>query len=310
MVESSLIQRLPAAGFVVTAVCLFALHLPVEKATARAVHDSYVGQASNEDHDSYVGQAALSFESYRSTVEPIFIKPRGGHGPGMSPCATCHVHAGTPLKLQPLQEPGDGGVFWSEEQSRRNFEVVSRLVVPGQPERSRLLRKPLAVDAGGDPFHVGGKFWAAQSDPDWQAMAAWVRTGEAPADLAADETTPPPLDFGFFRSCVQQIFLNKREGRMECKYCHSSGSRGFARTITDGRSYWNLEESRQNFELIKRYVEPGYPLYSRFLTHPLAPEAGGDHYHGGGRRWFSQNDPEWQMLAAWVRGEEPRCLSY
>ena len=22
------------------------------------------------------------------------------------------------------------------------------------------------------------------------------------------------------------------------------------------------------------------------------------------------NDPEWQMLAAWVRGEQPRCLSY
>ena len=46
MVKSSLIQRLLAAGFVVTAVCLFAFRLPVEKATARAVHDSYVGPAS------------------------------------------------------------------------------------------------------------------------------------------------------------------------------------------------------------------------------------------------------------------------
>ena len=27
-------------------------------------------------------------------------------------------------------------------------------------------------------------------------------------------------------------------------------------------------------------------------------------------RWLSQDEPEWQMLAAWVRGEEPRCLSY
>ena len=85
------------------------------------------------------GQQALSFEQYRARVEPIFIAPRGGHGPGRSPCATCHVHSGTPLKLQPLQEGEDGRVFWSEEQSRMNFEVVSRLVVPGQPERSRLL---------------------------------------------------------------------------------------------------------------------------------------------------------------------------
>lgn len=276
-----------------------------------------VGQVPKRNHTAVIpatavsvpstARVALSFETYRSVVEPIFIKPRGGHGPGRSPCATCHVPNGTPLRLQPLQEDEDGGVFWSEEQSRQNFEVVSRLVVPGDPERSRLLRKPLAVAAGGAPFHVGGKFWTTQADPDWQAMAAWVRGAVAPA---AAETTLAPLDFEFFRSCVQQIFLNKREGRMECKHCHSSGGRGFARALPEGRTYWNLEESRQNFELIRRYVEPGYPLYSRFLTHPLAPEAGGDPFHSGGRRWFSQDDPEWQMLAAWVRGEEPRCLSY
>ncbi len=26
-------------------------------------------------------------------------------------------------------------------------------------------------------------------------------------------------------------------------------------------------------------------------------------------RWFSQSDPEWQILAAWVRGEERSCMS-
>lgn len=257
-----------------------------------------------------VAQTPLSFEVYRSQVEPIFIKPRGGHGPGVSPCATCHVHSGTPLKLQPLQERPDGSVYWTEEQSRQNFAVVARLVVPGQPERSRLLRKALAEEAGGTAFHVGGKFFDSQADPDWQRMAAWVRAADAPPELASLETTPPPLDFEFFRTCVQQIFLNKREGRMECVHCHSYRTPMFARTIGEGRAYWNLEESRRNFELLRRYVEPGQPLMSRFLTHPLAPEAGGDHFHAGGRRWFTQSDPEWQMLAAWVRGENPRCLSY
>ncbi len=255
-------------------------------------------------------QERLSFERYRAQVEPIFIAPRGGHGPGMSPCATCHVNSGTPLRLQRLQERDDGSVFWSEAQSRMNFEVVSRLVVPGQPERSRLLRKALAVQAGGAPFHIGGKFFDSQADPEWQVMAEWVRAADIAPDLAAAETTPPPLDFEFFRGCVQQIFLNKREGRMECVHCHGGGSRGFARALPEGRGFWNLEESRQNFEILRRYVEPGYPLRSRFLTHPLAPEAGGDHFHSGGRRWFSQEDPEWQMLAAWVRGEDTACLSY
>ena len=97
---------------------------------------------------------------------------------------------------------------------------------------------------------------------------------------------------------------------MECVHCHGGGSRGFARTLSEGRAFWNLEESRRNFEVLRRYVEPGYPLRSRFLTHPLAPEAGGDHFHSGGRRWLSQDDPEWQMLAAWVRGQQTACVNY
>ena len=253
-------------------------------------------------------QNPLSFERYRSEVEPIFIAPRGGHGPGVSPCVTCHVHNGTPLRLQPLQEGEDGRVYWSEEQSRRNFEAVARLVIPGQPERSRLLLKALAVQAGGSSFHVGGKFFDSQEDAEWQIMANWVRDADALPDSAGSETKPPPLDFEFFRTCVQKVFLDKREGRMECVHCHGGGSRGFASTLPDDRPFWNVEESRRNFEILRRYVEPGYPLGSRFLTHPLAPEAGGDTYHSGGRRWFSQEDEEWQMLAAWVRGQPGACV--
>jgi hypothetical protein len=70
---------------------------------------------------------------------------------------------------------GDGAKDWNEEQSRKNFAVVSSLVVPGEPTASRLLMHPLARDAGGDPFHGGGKHWSAQSDPEWQTLAAWVR---------------------------------------------------------------------------------------------------------------------------------------
>ncbi|MBH15851.1 MAG: hypothetical protein CME30_01035 [Gemmatimonadetes bacterium] len=257
-----------------------------------------------------VAQRSLSFEVFRETVEPIFIQPRGGHGPSISPCASCHINSGTPLKLQPLQETEDGQVYWSESQSRVNFEVVSKLVVPGQPERSRLLQKPLAVAAGGVAFHVGGKFWQDQSNPEWQILARWVENSDTPTKLSVLETTPSPLDFNFFQTCVQQVFLSKREGRMECTNCHGSGARGFAQTLPGDRSYWNFEESRENFEIIKRYIEPGYPLRSRFLTHPLAPEAGGDNYHSGGRRWFSKEDPEWQMLASWIKGGHPQCLSY
>jgi hypothetical protein len=257
--------------------------------------------------ESADAQQALDFRTYRDSIEPIFLRPRGGHGPGVSPCVTCHAHSSTPLKLEPLQDGPNGSVFWSEEQSRRNFAVVSRLVVRGQPEQSRLLRKPLAVAAGGAPFHVGGKFWPSRSDPEWQALARWVGTAPV-AGGGAPAPSAPELDFGFFQGCVQRIFLSKREGRVECVHCHDAADRRFARAIPEGRDFWNDEESRQNFEVLRRYIEPGQPLMSRFLTHPLAPEAGGDSFHGGGRRWLSQDDPEWQMLAAWVRGEMPRCV--
>lgn len=252
-------------------------------------------------------QAPLSFERYRDQIEPILVKDRGGHGPGLSPCVTCHTHNGTPLKLEPLKEDANGGVFWSEEQSRRNFATVSRLITPGKPDTSRLLREPLAIDAGGARFHVGGKFFESKDHPEWQIMAAWVRDASAHSEPSVADPSPP-LDFGFFRDCVQRIFLNKRQGLMECVHCHDSGVRGFAQNIPDG-TYWNNAQSRENFTLLKRYIDPGFPMRSRFLTHPLAADAGGDHFHGGGRRWASREDPEWQMLAAWVRGERPECLS-
>src|SRR5438309_1883415 len=66
---------------------------------------------------------------------------------------------------------------------------------------------------------------------------------------------------------------------------------------------WNEEESRKNFEVVRPRVVAGNPLKSKLLTHPLAEQAGGDPSHDGGKHWMSQDDPEFQVLAAWVRGE-------
>ena len=259
--------------------------------------------ASGAGAGEVAAQAPLSFEVYRETVEPIFLADRGGWGPGRAPCATCHVEQGTPLRLQRLRETAEGEVFWSEEDSRRNFEVVSRLVTPGDPDGSRLLRKALTVPAGGAPFHVGGKFFESTSDLEWRAMADWVAAADP-----VERPAPPRLDFDFFRDCVQKMYLDKRPGDVECIHCHETGARGFARHIPEGRDFWNQEESRGNFAITRRYVEPGEPMMSRLLTHPLNPAAGGDYFHGGPRRWDSTDDPEWQMLAAWVRGETPECV--
>jgi YVTN family beta-propeller protein len=67
-----------------------------------------------------------------------------------------------------------------------------------------------------------------------------------------------------------------------------------------------------NFQSAIHLVVPGNPGLSPLLLHPLAPEAGGDAFHSGGRQFASQNDPDWLALAEWVRGalegSSPACV--
>jgi hypothetical protein len=79
---------------------------------------------------------------------------------------------------------------------------------------------------------------------------------------------------------------------------------GFAPVPGEGRTEWNEAEARQAFGVITRLVVPGNPVESRFLLKPLHPDGGGSYAHNGVRRWQSRDDPEWQMLASWVRGEK------
>jgi hypothetical protein len=111
---------------------------------------------------------SLDYEVFKSQVEPIFLKKRGDH----VRCVVCHSErSNNAFRLEKLPK---GAAFWSEEQSKRNFEVVSRLVVPGDPVKSLLLVHPLAPEAGGGAYHTGGRQFASRDDPDWKTIARWV----------------------------------------------------------------------------------------------------------------------------------------
>src|SRR6266849_1530865 len=103
--------------------------------------------------------AALSFEFFKTKVEPIFLKNRPEH----ARCYGCHILSNRIFHLDPLSK---GKTDWTDEQSQRNFQSVLDLVVPGDPASSRLLLHPLAPEAGGDAFHSGGRQFAAHDDPD------------------------------------------------------------------------------------------------------------------------------------------------
>jgi YVTN family beta-propeller protein len=121
--------------------------------------------------------------------------------------------------------------------------------------------------------------------------------------FAQTPASAPALDFEFFKSRVQPIFLAERPGHARCIACHGSGTPLRLQPLATGRTIWTDEESRKNFDAVRRMVIPG-SARSRLLMHPLAESAGGDFYHNGGKHWSSQNDPEWQTLKAWVMGEK------
>ena len=85
---------------------------------------------------------SLDYDFFKTQVQPIFLAKRPGH----ARCIACHG-SGTPLRLQPLPP---GSTTWNDEESRKNFEAVRRVVVPGNVPRAgcsctRSTKRPAAI---------------------------------------------------------------------------------------------------------------------------------------------------------------------
>lgn len=121
---------------------------------------------------------------------------------------------------------------------------------------------------------------------------------------AAPSAIPASLDYEFFKTKVQPVFLSKRPGHTRCVVCHTQNNAPFHLVkLSLGTAAWNEQQSRQNFQLIQRVAILG-SLDSPLVHHPLAQEAGGDPHHGGGQQFESQNDPTWQTLKAFIMGQK------
>jgi hypothetical protein len=111
------------------------------------------------------GAQTLDYEAFKANIQPIFVTKREGY----TRCMVCHAGANNAMRLE---RPGPNG--FTEEQSKKNFETVSRLVVPGKPDESHLLLYPLVPQEGGSAYHSGGRQWPSKQDPTWQKIARWV----------------------------------------------------------------------------------------------------------------------------------------
>jgi len=138
-------------------------------------------------------------------------------------------------------------------------------------------------------------------------IVALMTQGPSTVTLRAQESPTAPasrLDFEFFKTKVQPIFLAKREGHSRCVSCHSRGTPMRLQALSPGATTWDEEQSRKNFQVVVPRVIFRNLTDSKLLVHPLLAEGGGDFYHSGGKHWNSFLDSEWQILANWVCGRK------
>jgi cytochrome c553 len=130
--------------------------------------------------------------------------------------------------------------------------------------------------------------------------------GQAQGGQAASSSNQPALDYEFFKTKVEPIFLAQRPHRARCVACHArAGNNSAFRLVplSPGSTTWTEEQSRQNFANTQEMVIPGMPDQSPLLFHALAEQGGGDFYHSGGKQFDSKDNPEWQIMKAWVQGQ-------
>ncbi len=112
------------------------------------------------------------------------------------------------------------------------------------------------------------------------------------------------LDYDYFKAKVQPIFLTKRPGHARCVMCHADANNMLRlQKLPEGQTAWSEDDTRKNFDTVSKIVSAvDDPLTAKILLHPLAPEAGGDAFHSGGRQFANKNDPLWKTIAAWANG--------
>jgi hypothetical protein len=101
---------------------------------------------------------------FTDSVAPVFTA-RG--------CDTIECHGGGIRGTFALSPAGDKDPAF-------DFEQAGWQVDGDDPAASPLLRKPLAITAGGDA-HAGeaeGGIFASTDDPDYQVILAWITAGE------------------------------------------------------------------------------------------------------------------------------------
>jgi cellulose synthase operon protein C len=137
------------------------------------------------------------------------------------------------------------------------------------------------------------------------AGALGVPVPKVTAKAAAEAKVQARLDFDYFVTRVQPIFMKKAADGAACYSCHSTHALlRIAQPGPDGRA--TEAQLRQNFESAQKVIDLRQPEASLILRKPLSPTENpppGFLTHAGGPRWPRGADSEeYRTLLAWIKG--------
>ena len=77
------------------------------------------------------------------------------------------------------------------------------------------------------------------------------------AGLLNQQPAPASLDYEYFKTKVQPIFVAKRPGHARCVACHIGGTPMRLQPLAKGSANWSEEDTRKNFEAIQSVAFAG-----------------------------------------------------
>ncbi|MBI4820717.1 MAG: hypothetical protein HY791_30915 [Deltaproteobacteria bacterium] len=285
-----------------------------------------------------------SFAAFRSDVAPVLAATCSGrdgkgaaicHGrsggdsdpsesvpklPHLAPPSTsctkaCHAKTGRMSFVFPL---GRDGRFDNDRQLFLAYEKARALASFDGPRFAKILRMPLASQAGGfGLLHGGGEIFESASDPGFEKLASWVALEGASTRAKVADVAPAEKFYGekVLPALARNLCLSP-----SCHiFNHSSFSPDPGMPSDDLSAPIESRFSREQVSfnrmtskgMIQRLVFlEGDVEQSRILKKIIPIEKGGVLHRGGNRQFLTgPGDPDYRAIADWLRLERQEAAA-
>jgi len=183
--------------------------------------------------------------------------------------------------------------------------VKARIDTGPHPELSTLLRKPLALHAGG-LSHAGGTVFPSRDDPAFAELRAWIRSESGGGESGLVEDLPKTTQL--FARDVLPLLANKQ--------CMNAGCHATPAPFTafeppmdlDGVRVFSFASIQRNHAAARVHLALGGDLRgSRLIRKTIPLDRGGIVHRGGNDVFF--DEPAIRAILEWAEAERATVLS-